>query len=589
MVALHWHSRKCRSDVARHSQIARLRIAASGIALACALIASAAVAQEAEDPLLRGAIPPEIPALSDPSLLPGSASEPDSETPPDPGAAPPAERPPATSRRDEEEEEALLRRRRQGGAAAAIDSRAAATANDSASRRQQSQRRKGSAINTLADRKDKSTRAETVRGAKRLEKTPNTAINAQDDRVVPPGLTVTPSETRGEEDENGRRRRPAADINPYDPVGIRSGALTIFPFASEEIGYESNPFRRSQQVKGSLFARTALGLRLEGDYGDARLTGSVDGDYNAYFNASEANAFSARADLGYEKDIGADTTLESALRLSSITEIDSSVGATSVSTERSLTIRGGATLGATQRFGRTSMRLRGTIDREQRGDIAVSNGTSISQEDRNRTELGLNLRLGHEVSPGYEPFVEIRVDRRIFDQRIDNSGFVRGSTGLDARAGFAFDVDEAITGELSAGYGLRLYEDSRLSTLGGFLVAGELTFEATPLTRFTIGAETSIDDTNTANSSGDFVQSARIEIEHDLLRNLQLRAALALTRSNPDVGGTEWTLDTGIGMQYRVAPELALTAQYDYTRVFAPVSADAYDAHVLLFGVRVQR
>jgi hypothetical protein len=557
-------------------------LALGGVALSCLVLALPIQAQETEDDetlrRLRGLISTETQNTDDPSQ---DTQQLDAETLPveSESTLPDAER--------AAEEEELLRRKRlqSGGAAEASSGEVAPTANEGTARQRQTQRKKSSNVNTLSDRKEKSTRPDSVRGIKVLEKTPNTAVNSKGDNPAPLGLSVAaPAAEDSKEEKERRLRRP----DPYAPTGIRHGSVLYFPSASLEGGYDTNPLKDSSTDQGSFFARTAVGLRLDGDFGDARLTGNLDARYDFFTSAQEANRPEIDSAFAYDKDIGNARSIQSALRLKLTTESTTNTNLPSGATERALRADIGGTLGATQSFGRTSVQLRGTIERDQFADVTLGS-SSASQSDRNATELGLGLRAAYETSPGFQPFVDLAASRRMFDETRDRNGLERGSNNATLRTGFAFDIDQAITGEISAGYSIRQFDDSSLDPLHGLSLAATLNFAATPLTRLSLGAETALEDSTEAGSNGSIERSISLGIEHDLLRNLQLNASLTFSQRQPDEGDSDWTMRTGFGAEYTLVPELVLTGRYAYEQQWAAQDTSSYDAHTLLFGVKVQR
>jgi hypothetical protein len=564
------------------SCLSRFALASGGVALSCLLLAAPVGAQETDEEetlrRLRGLIPTETQGAEVPSLdsVPLDAETLPLET----------ESPLPDAARAEEEE--LLRKKRQttgGGAAEASSGGVAPTANEANARQRQTQRRKGSNVNTLSDRKEKSTRPDTVRGIRALEKTRNTAVNTKGDVPAPLGLSVTSPEIEDAAEEKERRlRRP----DPYAPTGIKNSSVLYFPSASIEGGYDTNPLKNGSSDQGSFFARTALGLRMDGDFGDAKLAGNLDARYDAFVSVEEANRPEIESGLSYEKEIGDARSVEAALRLNLTTESTTDANLPSGATERALRADVGATLGATQRLGRASLRLRGTIERDQFADVTLGS-SSASQSDRNATELGLGLRAAYETSPGFQPFVDISASRRMFDERRDRNGLERGSNNGTLRAGFAFDINEAITGEVSAGYAFRQFDDSSLDPLHGLVLGATLNFAATPLTRLSLGAETALEDSTEAGANGSIERSISLGIEHDLLRNLQLNASLSIGQRQPDEGNSDWTIRSGFGAEYTLVPELVLTGRYAFEQQWAAEDSSSYDAHTLLFGVKVQR
>jgi hypothetical protein len=93
----------------------------------------------------------------------------------------------------------------------------------------------------------------------------------------------------------------------------------------------------------------------------------------------------------------------------------------------------GATLGYTHDFNRFELAAAGTVDRSIYQDSALTNGTSVSNDDRNFNQFGGTLRGSYELLPGVRPFVEAALDTRIHDIAIDRTGADRDSQGRTIR------------------------------------------------------------------------------------------------------------------------------------------------------------
>jgi hypothetical protein len=171
-------------------------------------------------------------------------------------------------------------------------------------------------------------------------------------------------------------------------------------------------------------------------------------------------------------------------------------------TNQPIVFSSGTTLGATQRFNRLELSLKSTFDRTINQNATQSDGTMIDLAANNFNAYGVTGRAAYEISPKLKPFVEATVDTRRYDQRLDQNGFERSSNGVSARGGATYQVTSLISGEASAGYGQRKYEDPRLSNLNGPLVDASLIYTPTPLTKITLRGTTAFDETSVFNSSG---------------------------------------------------------------------------------------
>jgi hypothetical protein len=95
---------------------------------------------------------------------------------------------------------------------------------------------------------------------------------------------------------------------------------------------------------------------------------------------------------------------------------------------------------------------------------------------------------------------------------------MRGSDGVRARAGIEFARERILTGEISAGYAWRTYEDPTLRDISGLIFDASLIWRATGLTTVTFRANSEIGETTVANASGVFHREASITIDHAFRR-----------------------------------------------------------------------
>jgi adhesin HecA-like repeat protein len=385
-----------------------------------------------------------------------------------------------------------------------------------------------------------------------------------------------------------RRKRPKEE-DPYAQLGIRAGGITFLPGIEEDVGYDSNPNRVAGPHKGSLVSRTEGALAVQSDWPTHALTGLIRGSYSAYPSVSDANRPEGEARLALRLDATRDLQFDIEGHGKLDTQRPGSPELNASVTERPLVESFGASVGVTQRFNRLSIGLRGTVDRFVYEDAHLTSGTTLDQSDRNENQYGVRLRAGYELTPGVIPFVEALADTRVYDQKIDNSGFRRSSDGVGARAGSTFEITRQLTGEASAGLETRHYDDPRLRDLRGPLVDASLIWSATPLTTVRLRASSRIDETTLANSSGVISQNATLEVQHDLLRNLSLIAALGVGRNDyKGVYLKEDTLTGSLKVNYKLTRSVVLSASFTHERLKSTSPGADYSASTYLVGLRFQ-
>ncbi len=394
--------------------------------------------------------------------------------------------------------------------------------------------------------------------------------------IEPPIATPAPA----------NRRARAAD-DPYAPIGIRAGSFLLYPSITVALGYEDNPSQAENPGSGALYGHLRPRFEFRSDWSRHSLSGTVEATRRRYLSGSEEDRPSLNSVVDGRLDASADTALEGQLRLTLDTEATGSDSVPDTALSRPQTVATGATLGVTQQLGRLSLRLRGTIDRNTYEDVPLSGGGKLSGAVRNRTAMGAQLRASYEITPGMRPFAEIEVDRRVYDETASED---RNSTGLAGRVGTTFEVTGILNGEASIGYGRRSIDDPALPELRGLLIDSSLVWEASALTTLTLTADTTFNETTLTGASGAQATTLGLAVRHSFRRNLIATAALSTTWA--DFQGTdrkEATLNGALGVEYRLTPSLAVTADFTHTRFDSNAAGADYTANAIQVGLRLQR
>lgn len=150
-------------------------------------------------------------------------------------------------------------------------------------------------------------------------------------------------------------------------------------------------------------------------------------------------------------------------------------------------------------------------------------GPDINQQDRNNWHYVPSLRLGYEIQPQYEAFIEMRYSELIYDERFDDNGAERSSHGYEGLIGIAFDATGLLTGDVAVGYKHREIDDQSLADMGA--LTGRLNLEWNPTPLMTVRGKFlhEFSETTQIGVSGVERSTFGISVEHELLRSLVLR------------------------------------------------------------------
>ena len=384
-------------------------------------------------------------------------------------------------------------------------------------------------------------------------------------------------------------RRPITIDEAYAPLGIRVGTFTILPAVQQSVGYDTNPDQIVNRLaKPSIALRTDGELAFRSDWSSSELSGDLRGGYSDYPDNPGASRPNGSGVTRLRIDANRDTRFDVEGRFVLDTQRAGTPDLAAAVASRPLVASYGSTFGVTERFNRMQVSLRGLVDRSEFEDAQLADGTLLRQSERNLTQYGLQLRAGYEISPVITPFVDVLADSRVYDLRRDSSGLSRDSDGLTVSGGASFALTRFVSGEISAGLQHRSYVDPRLRDLTAPVVLAGLIWTASPLTTVRFNAATGVTETSVPNSSGVLTQTATLEVQHDLLRNLSLIGGISLLSNDYDGANiTERGFSATARLDYRFNRWLAMRGSYIYQRLDSSVAGSSFSANTFLLGVRI--
>lgn len=391
-----------------------------------------------------------------------------------------------------------------------------------------------------------------------------------------------------------RRARP--EDGPYAPLGVRVGNVILRPSIEVDGGYSDNPNGATRNATGSAFGRAGAALDATSDWATHEFKANLRGGYTKYTKTPDAD----RPDFQGKASLRLDATRDTSILLDAKAGIDSqrpgSPEITSLGT-RGATLSGrpliystGVGAGVTHKFGRLEATLRGSLDRVDYQDATLSDGATLALSNQSFSSVGAAARLGYELTPGVKPFVEASVDKRVHDKSTDDSGYRRDSRGVTGRVGTSLEMTRTLTGEVSAGYSQRSYDDARLSDLRGPVFDAALIWTASPLTTVTLKGATSFDESNVAGASGSINRKASLQISHALLRNLTLTGSASIgERDYQGFNLKEKTMSVGLGAEYALTRSVLVKGSFTHDRLKSTAANSDYTANVFLLGLKLQR
>lgn len=405
-------------------------------------------------------------------------------------------------------------------------------------------------------------------------------VDSADRQKLDPGAERTGS-------IEGQDKKPEDD--PFAATGIKVGSFLIRPTLEQGLTSSSNADSSSGGAP-ALLSETALRFSAASDwhensalingYGSFRKTVSGDevsdaqGRIEGTLNVDLDNELRAIAKLGYE----------------AVPESASSPDAIAGVSSQPLRQTVNGSLGIEKDVGKMRYTLTGAVTHDFYGDAKLSDGTSLSQKDRDSTLYTATLRTGYEISPALVPFTEVEVGRRDYDLRSDSNGFERSSTRLGARAGLELDMGDKLSGEFSAGWLREAIDDNSLEAISGPTVDADLKWSPERGTTIGLTGQTTIEDTTAAAQSGDILYSGRLTGERQIRANLTANAALGVDwRDYVGIDGHDLVLSAESSLTWWLNRYAGLTTRVRTEKLTSNLPGRDYTANSIFLGVKVQR
>lgn len=441
-------------------------------------------------------------------------------------------------------------------------------------------------------------RTDAQRDSERRRQTPaerDAAVDELTTGTAKVGTVDSENEDDEIQNEKAERAEPiegldgVEDANPYEAVGLRAGSFILRPSVEQGLTATTNA---DSSVNGSdaILSETTLRLNAVSDWSEHVASVDAFGTFKKSVSGQELEETRGGVEGRSEYELGHEYRLKSALSYAfepeSASSPDAVTGVASQPTQHNLD----GSLGLSKDIGKLRLGVTGKVEREWFGDAKLTDGSTLSLEDRNSTLVSVALRTGYEVSPALRPFVEVETGKRFRDEKIDAEGFQRSSNNYAVRAGLEFDRGEKLTGEVAAGFIRESFDDDRLASITGPSVNANLRWSPERGTTVALTGTTSVDSTTTEGESGSLLYTGRLSLERQIRVNLTANAALGLdVRDYSGTSDNDLTYLAEVGATWWLNRYAGLTGRARYETLRSDLPGRDYDAASVFLGLRLQR
>lgn len=375
------------------------------------------------------------------------------------------------------------------------------------------------------------------------------------------------------------------------------------PLSSDPVALRE-PYHPSLNVDWSLGLRGAYTIDRAGGHAEIQLLPSVAASHEG---SRWRWTGSADATLVREEDskvrlsalrlaTGGDYALDSLTSLSGAARLSlSQAGVNAYNTPANVLtqpiLAGGGLDGTlTRRFGKFTLDLRGSLDRNVSGPTTLVGPVTQDNADQNTTAVGSGLRLGFAATPIWTLFADAQADRTVYDAPSRALLVKLDGTTYSLKTGATGKWHDVLELEGSVGVALRKFDDAGVSDVVATLYDARIVFRPDPTLTLTASLSSSVDAPGTRSGGSARIDYAALgEVEYQVNRWLSLRGSVGWNSAS--FAGTDVTESgnsLGLSAAYRLNTHTSLTADYAFTRRETTL-VPAESTHMIALGLRLSR
>lgn len=367
----------------------------------------------------------------------------------------------------------------------------------------------------------------------------------------------------------------------YQPKGVKLGSYLAFPDFSIQESYNDNIYATENDARGDFITKLTPSVKLRSQFDRHMLNFAGEIEQLLYKKYDDDNQFNATASVDGRLDIGASSELTAFT--TAYRQHEDRASPDAVDGEEPTPYLGSTTrIGGKTVDGRWVYTLGGSLQTLDYEDVQSSDGSTISNDGRDRKVYETTARVGYEMFPGYFAVSELSANWRAYDQSVNAGGVDRSSNGYRAEAGVGVDLSRLIRGDFLVGYLSQNYDDPTLTDPSGFSVQSVFNWTPTAQTLVVLGLKREVVETTNATASAIFRNGSSVLFRHEIWRNL---IASAFGRVDYDQyegrDGDSWTYEARSSITYVLNPNVYTSAELSYRQRDASGGvANSYDQTV---------
>lgn len=374
----------------------------------------------------------------------------------------------------------------------------------------------------------------------------------------------------------------------YDAIGIAAGGFRLYPTLQIQGGYDDNIYNIDTGKVSDGLVRVAPRVVAQSNWSRHSLVVSTGGQFERYFDRSTEN--NDQYDISAVGRIDAFSTaaINGGASYARRVEPRGTLGDVLIGGERIRYDLATARLSATNEFGRILFTAGGTFSSFNYLPVRL-NGTTVTQDYRDRHEATALLRADYVVGPGIRMFASGNFNDQNYRQSL--AGLNQDSRGFSILGGVVFGVNEFLSGEVGIGYLKQYYRQPGLGDIGGFSYNARAIWNPTALVTVTGTAARTVQQSPFVNQAGIVQDSLGVNIDYELLRNLIVSATgQFISNDYQDVSRSDrlWLVEARARYLVNRWMEVGATVNHRFQTTSNTLGRE-YAGSSILFGITLKR
>jgi hypothetical protein len=412
------------------------------------------------------------------------------------------------------------------------------------------------------------------------------------------GFLVNVSSVMAESEPGPGESAAKSKSEEYQAKGVRAGAFSIYSLIEVEGEYDDNIYKMPDDapdiVNGvdDYMVHVKPSINLQSNWSRHQLNAGASADLTYYNDHSneDYNDWKMHADgrIDVRKDSYATGKAGYSYLHEDRNSVDDRFG--KEPTIYDFTYFG---LGYNHTFNRLSLVALYDYEMLTYDNAESIFGGVIDNSDRDRDRNTGSLRVGYEVRPQFDLYIEGSGNTVNYDQTLDRNGRERSSQGYRLVGGLSIDITSVLVGDIYAGYLNQDYDDPFFEDIDDAAYGFGLSWYVTDLTTIYGKLEQKPQETTEPAASGYLSTIFRADIDHELRRNILLFADFFYIdndyqQSVPDAKENESTIGFGAGARYLFNRRFFMEAKYAYEQRDSDIASQEYTDNTVMVNLGAQ-